>query len=216
LSCLSATLTPETTTIQHDAHLQIGSLLLEGIDQIDMTGPFEVLSRLPNSTYRIYAKTMAPVRNVNGLRLTPDAILADAPLLDVLHVPGGHGQEALMGDAELLGWIRQASSACSIFSVCTSVLTCGAAGLLKGRRAAAHWSVPSFGAIPVNERVVIDGAWIFAAGVTAGIDGALRLGAELCGDDAQTIQLHMAYAPERPFDSGTPEAALATILDEAQ
>jgi cyclohexyl-isocyanide hydratase len=138
--------------IPHDAHLQIGSLLLEGIDQIDMTGPFEGLSRLPNSTYRIYAKTMAPVRHVNGSRLTPDAILADAPPLDVLHVPGGHGQEALMGDAEVLGWIRQASRACSIFSVCTGVLICGAAGLLKGRRATTHWSVPSFGAITVNER----------------------------------------------------------------
>ena len=127
-----------------------------------------------------------------------------------------------MEDAEVLSWVRQqASGACSIFSVCTGALICGAAGLLKGRRATTHWSaihlLPFFGAIPVNERVVIDGAWIFAAGVTAGIDGALRLAAELRGNDvAQTIQLHMAYAPEPPFDSGTPETAPATILDEAQ
>jgi cyclohexyl-isocyanide hydratase len=206
----------------HDTHLHIGSLLFEGLDQIDLTGPFEVLSRIPNATYRIYAKTAAPVRDLKGLRLTPDAILADAPPLDVLHVPGGYGQETLMEDAEVLGWIRQqASGACSIFSVCTGALICGAAGLLKGRRATTHWSaihlLPLFGAIPVNERVVIDGAWVFAAGVTAGIDGALRLAAELCGDDvAQTIQLHMAYAPEPPFDSGTPETAPAAILDEAR
>lgn len=208
--------------IPHDAHLHIGSLVFEGIDQIDLTGPFEVLSRIPNATYRIYGRTAAPVRDLRGLRLTPDAALADAPPLDVLHVPGGAGQEALMEDAEVLGWIRQqASGACSIFSVCTGALICGAAGLLKGRRATTHWSafhlLPFFGAIPVNERVVIDGAWIFAAGVTAGIDGALRLAAELRGDaTAQTIQLHMAYAPEPPFDSGTPETAPAAILDEAR
>ncbi|HET7884873.1 MAG TPA: DJ-1/PfpI family protein [Bradyrhizobium sp.] len=208
--------------IPHDTHLHIGSLVFEGIDQIDLTGPFEVLSRIPNATYRIYGKTAAPVRDLKGLRLTPDATLAEAPPLDVLHVPGGCGQEPLMEDTEVLDWIRQqASSACSIFSVCTGALICGAAGLLKGRRATTHWSafhlLPIFGAIPVNERVIVDGAWVFAAGVTAGIDGALRLAAELRGDAAaQAIQLHMVYAPEPPFDSGTPEAAPAAILDEAR
>lgn len=208
--------------IPHDTHLNIGSLLFEGIDQIDLTGPFEVLSRIPNSTYRIYGKTEASVCDIKGLRLKPDATLADAPPLDVLHVPGGYGQEALMEDPEVLGWIRQqASGACSIFSVCTGALICGAAGLLKGRRATTHWSalhlLPYFGAIPVNERVIIDGAWVFAAGVTAGIDGALRLAAELRGEAvAQVIQLHMAYAPEPPFDSGTPETAPTAILEEAR
>src|SRR6201986_513648 len=208
--------------IPHDTHLHIGSLLFEGIDQIDLTGPFEVLSRIPNSTYRIYGKTADPVRDLKGLRLTPDATLADAPPLDVLHVPGGYGQEESMEDAEVLGWIRQqASGACSIFSVCTGALICGAAGLLKGRRATTHWSalhlLPFFGAIPVDERVVIDGAWLFAAGVTAGIDGALRLAAELRGDEAaQAVQLHMAYAPEPPFDSGTPETAPPEILRQAR
>ena len=206
--------------IPHDTHLRIGSLLFEGIDQIDLTGPFEVLSRIPNATYRIYAKSAAPVRDLNGLWLTPDASLADAPPLDVLHVPGGFGQEALMEDTEVLGWIRQqASGACHIFSVCTGALLCGAAGLLRGRRATTHWAslhlLPFFGAIPVNERVVIDGAWIFAAGVTAGIDGALRLAAELRGDEAaQAIQLKMVYAPEPPFHSGTPETAPPAILQQ--
>jgi cyclohexyl-isocyanide hydratase len=156
------------------------------------------------------------------LRLTPDAALADAPPLDVLHVPGGRGQEALMDDEQVLAWIRQqAAGGCSIFSVCTGALICGAAGLLKGRRATTHWAsfhlLPYFGAIPVNERVVVDGAWVFAAGVTAGIDGALRLAAELRGDEAaQVIQLHMVYAPEPPFDSGTPETAPAAILEQAR
>ncbi len=207
--------------IPNDIHLQIGCLLFEGVDQIDLTGPFEVLSRLPNSTLRIYGKTAEPVRDIRGLRLTPDAALADAPQLDVLHVPGGFGQEALMEDAEVLGWIQRQAAGARLFSVCTGALVCGAAGLLKGRRATTHWAsfhlLPFFGAIPVNERVVVDGNWVFAAGVTAGIDGALRLAAELRGADAaRTIQLHMAYAPEPPFDSGTPETAPAAILEQAR
>ncbi|MGY4567581.1 DJ-1/PfpI family protein [Bradyrhizobium sp. BEA-2-5] len=208
--------------IAHDVHLRIGSLLFEGVDQIDLTGPFEVLSRIPNSTYRIYGKSAEPVRDIKGLRLTPDATLADAPPLDVLHVPGGFGQQALMEDAEVLGWInRQAAGACRIFSVCTGALICGAAGLLKGRRATTHWAsfhlLPLFGATPVNERVVVDGSFVFAAGVTAGIDGALRLAAELRGDDAaRAIQLYMVYAPEPPFDSGTPETAPPEILQQSR
>jgi cyclohexyl-isocyanide hydratase len=208
--------------IPSDRHLQIGSLLFEGLDQIDLTGPFEVLSRIPNSTYRVFAKTADPVRDVRGLRLTPDAALTEAPNLDVVHVPGGFGQEALMDDEEVLSWVkRQAAGAICVFSVCTGALICGAAGLLKGRRATTHWAafhlLPLFGAIPVNERVVVDGDMVFAAGVTAGIDGALRVAANLRGDDvARTIQLYMQYAPEPPFNSGTPETAPAAILESAR
>lgn len=208
--------------IPDDTHLHIGSLLFAGIDQIDLTGPFEVLSRIPNTTYRIYGKSAAPVRDLKGLWLMPDASIAEAPPLDVLHVPGGPGQEALMEDLEVLSWIRQqARGACRIFSVCTGALLCGAAGLLKGRRATTHWAslhlLPYFGASAVNERVVVDGAWVFAAGVTAGIDGALRLAAELRGEEAaQAIQLQMVYAPEPPFRSGTPETAPVAILQRAR
>ncbi len=208
--------------IPPDTHLQIGFLLFEGLDQIDLTGPFEVLSRIPNSTCRLYGKTTATIRDLNGLRLTPDATLADAPPLDVLHVPGGTGQEALMDDGEVLDWIRrQAAGARSVFSVCTGALVCGAAGLLQGRRATTHWAsfhlLEFFGAIPVDERVVVDGNWVFAAGVTAGIDGALRLAAELRGEAvAQAIQLYMAYAPDPPFDSGTPATAPPAILAQAR
>ncbi len=203
-------------------HLQIGSLLFAGLDQMDLTGPFEVLSRIPNATCRIFAKTTEPVRDVRGLRLVPDAPLADAPPLDLLHVPGGLGQEMLMDDEEVLGWIaRQAAGARYILSVCTGALVCGAAGLLKGRRATTHWTafhlLPWFGAIPVSQRVVVDGSVMSTAGVTAGIDGALRVAALLRGDEtAQSIQLSMQYAPEPPFNSGTPETAPAAILERAR
>ncbi len=208
--------------IPHDRHLEIGSLLFEDLDQIDLTGPFEVLSRIPNSTYRICGKTMKGVRDIRGLRLAPDQTIADAPALDVLHIPGGFGQEAMMEDEEVLDWVRrQAAGACCVFSVCTGALICGAAGLLKNKRATTHWAsfhlLPSFGAIPVKERVVVDGNYVFAAGVTAGIDGALQVAAKLRGDDvAKSIQLYMEYAPAPPFDSGTPETAPPAILDAAR
>ncbi len=203
--------------IDPSKHLQIGSLLFEGLDQIDLTGPFEVLSRIPNSTYRIYAKSTAPVKDIVGLQLAANADLASAPKLDVLHVPGGPGQEALMEDEAVLQWVRQqAASALCVFSVCTGALICGAAGLLKGKRATTHWTamhlLHHFGATPVDQRVVEDGDLLCAAGVTAGIDGALRLAARLRGDDvAQGIQLYMAYQPEPPFDAGSPERAPAAV-----
>jgi cyclohexyl-isocyanide hydratase len=203
------------------AHLRIGALLFEGIDQIDLTGPFEVLSRLPDSEYAIYAKTASPVRDINGLTLTPDAALADAPQLDVLHVPGGAGQEALMDDREVLGWLtKQVAGGSRVFSVCTGALLLGATGLLRGRRATTHWAsldlLPYFGATPVDERVVADGTMIFTAGVTAGIDGALRLAAELRGQAAaEGIQLAIAYAPEPPFNSGRPDTAPPAVLETA-
>jgi cyclohexyl-isocyanide hydratase len=208
--------------IPETVHLNIGSLLFEDLDQIDLTGPFEVLSRIPNATHRIYAKSPGPVRDLMGLRITPDARLAEAPQLDILHVPGGPGQQALMEDEEVLDWLRsQAEGAKKVLSVCTGALLCGAAGLIRGKRATTHWAsfhlLPYFGAIPVDERVVVEGKWIFAAGVTAGIDGALRLAADVRGvPAAQRIQLDIAYAPEPPFDSGTPGTAPPEILAAAR
>lgn len=202
--------------------LRIGSLVFDDVDQIDLTGPFEVLSRIPDSTHRIYATKKGPARDVQGLRILPDAMLEEAPQLDVLHVPGGPGQEALMDDASIIGWLsQQAAGARMLFSVCTGALLCGAAGLLVGRRATTHWAalhlLPYFGADVVDERVVLDGAVMSTAGVTAGIDGALRLAAELRGREAaERIQLAIAYAPEPPFDSGSPETAPASVLEAVQ
>lgn len=201
--------------------LEIGSLLFENLDQADLTGPFEVLARIPRARCRVFAKSLVAVRDVRGLRLVPDATLEDAPQLDILHVPGGYGQEALMDDSAMLEWIaRQAAGARYVFSVCTGALICGAAGLLKGKRATTHWAshhlLPLFGAIPDDARVVIDGSLISTAGVTAGIDGALRLAAMVRGDDAaRTIQLYMQYAPEPPFDSGVPDRAPPNVLEAA-
>ena len=138
--------------------------------------------------------------------------------LDILHVPGGPGQEALMEAEETLSLIRrQAANVKYIFSVCTGALILGAAGLLRGKKATTHWAafqlLNHFGAIPIDERVVIDGNLVSAAGVTAGIDGALRLAALLCGDQkAQEIQLDIQHAPEPPFDSGSVETAPAEVL----
>jgi cyclohexyl-isocyanide hydratase len=211
-----------TAQVAPETHLQIGSLIFDRLDQIDLTGPFEVFSRVPNSTYRIYGKSTAPLRDLRGLRMMADAPLDEAPQLDLVHIPGGFGQEALMDDEEILGWIRrQAEGARCVFSVCTGALILGAAGLLQGRRATTHWAsidlLPYFGATAVNERVVTDGNMIFAAGVTSGIDGALRVAADLRGDEvAQGIQLAIAYAPEPPFNSGTPETAPPVVLERAK
>jgi cyclohexyl-isocyanide hydratase len=211
-----------TAQVAPETHLQIGSLIFDRLDQIDLTGPFEVFSRVPNSTYRVYGKSTAPLRDLRGLRMMADASLDEAPQLDLVHIPGGFGQEALMDDEEILGWIRrQAKGARCVFSVCTGALILGAAGLLQGRRATTHWAsidlLPYFGATAVNARVVTDGNMIFAAGVTSGIDGALRVAADLRGDEvAQGIQLAIAYAPEPPFNSGTPETAPPVVLERAK
>ncbi|AUG55648.1 DJ-1/PfpI family protein [Thalassospira marina] len=208
--------------IAPDQPLTIGSLIFDGMDQIDFTGPFEVLSRVPNATFHIGAKTAGPVADTCGLRLLADKTLAEMPMLDILHVPGGPGQEALMDDEEVLGFIRrQAENATCVFSVCTGTLLCGAAGLLVGRRATTHWAaldvLPHFGAITLRDRVVRDGKFLFAGGVTSGIDGALQLVADLRGAAAaMEIQLYMQYQPEPPFDSGTPERAPADILGRAR
>ncbi|MDB6063892.1 MAG: ThiJ/PfpI domain protein [Pedosphaera sp.] len=192
------------------------------MDQADFTGPFEVLSRIPNSTFHILAKTKAPVADARGLILTPNMTLADSPQLDLLVVPGGPGVNELMEDETVLSFIRkQAAGAKFVMSVCTGALVCGAAGLLKGRRATTHWAsfhfLEEFGAIPVNTRVVVEQNLVTTAGVTAGIDGALRMTALLRGDRvAQEIQLYMQYAPEPPFNSGDPRTAPAEVLQESR
>ena len=200
----------------------VGALLFPGLDQIDLTGPFEVLSALPNSTVHIAAKTLDPIKDVHGLTLAADTTFDRMPPLDVLLVPGGPGQQALMEDEETLAFLRRsAATASHVFSVCTGALLCGAAGLLKGKRATTHWAslhlLPYFGAIPVDRRVVVDGNWVFAAGVTSGIDGALHLAAMLRGRAvAEQIQLYMQYHPEPPFDSGTPDRAPPPVLEAAR
>jgi cyclohexyl-isocyanide hydratase len=210
------------TNISHAKNLNIGALIFPRMDQIDFTGPFEVLSRVPDSSFHVIWKDKAPVRDVKGLLLTPEITFSEAPQLDVLVIPGGYGQEELMDDEPVLSFVReQAANAKFIYSVCTGALICGAAGLLRNIHSTTHWAsfhlLPYFGAIPVNSRVVVDGRHVSAAGVTAGIDGALKLASLLCGDlAAQQIQLSLEYAPEPPFESGTPATAPAEVLKAGQ
>jgi cyclohexyl-isocyanide hydratase len=202
--------------------LSVGCLIFEQMDQIDFTGPFEVLSRMPDTTIQIIGNEVAPVRDVQGLRLSPDVSIADAGVFDVLLVPGGHGQQALMHDEEVLELIgRHAQSDKLLFSVCTGALLCGAAGVLVGRQVTTHWStrhlMRCYGAVLVDARVVVDGRLISTAGVTAGLDGALALVSLLRGDAvAQEIQLAIEYAPNPVFHSGTPESAPAEVLESFQ
>jgi cyclohexyl-isocyanide hydratase len=199
-------------------HLTIGCLVFPRQDQIDFTGPFEVLSRIPNSTVHVIAKTKTLIRDVKGLILTPEMAIAEAPSLDLLLVSGGLGQQALMDDQEILSLIRnQADSGRYVFSVCTGALLCGAAGILRGRRATTHWAawdlLHYYGAIPTKSRVVVDGNYISTAGVTAGIDGSLKIASMLRNDEvAQEIQLDIEYAPDPPFHSGTPDTAPPEVL----
>jgi cyclohexyl-isocyanide hydratase len=192
------------------------------MDQIDFTGPFEVLSRTPDTTIQVIAKEVALVRDVQGLRLSPDVSIEDAGLFDVLLVPGGHGQQALMNDEEVFELIRKhVHRKKLLFSVCTGALLCGAAGVLMGKQVTTHWSARHlmryYGADLVDARVVVDGNFISAAGVTAGLDAALVLVSLLRGDAAaEEIQLAIEYAPNPIFDSGTPESAPAQVLESFQ
>jgi cyclohexyl-isocyanide hydratase len=202
--------------------LRIGMLLFPRMTQLDLTGPFEVFSRVPDAEVLLLSKTLEPVEADTGLRLLPYATLRDCPPLDVICVPGGPGVNALMEDEEVLGWLRQrAGQARYVSSVCTGSLVLGAAGLLRGKRATSHWGardlLAAFGAIPTAGRVVRDGNLFTGGGVTAGIDFALTMVAELAGPQAaQAIQLQIEYAPSPPFDAGTPESAPREVVDAAR
>lgn len=201
------------------APITIGAFVFAGQDQIDFTGPFEVLSRIPNSRFVVLGKTLESVRDVKGLLLTPEVTIAEAPDLDILVVPGGLGQQNIMDDAEIISLIRRhATSGRLIFSVCTGALLCGAAGILRGLHATTHWAakelLPFYGAIPTEARVVVDGTYVSAAGVTAGIDGALEIASLLRGPElAKQIQLEIEYAPNPHFHSGTPDLASRSVIE---
>ena len=198
--------------------MRIGLALFPGLCQLDMTGPHEVLVRLPGAQVEVVAKTAAPVTTDRGLTIAPDVALADAPQYDVFVMPGGPGQQELMEDADWLGFLRtQAESARVMMGVCTGSLVMGAAGLLRGYKATTHWSchdlLALLGAEPVDQRVVIDRDRVTAAGVTSGIDGALALAELLFGrGTAERIQLGMEYQPEPPTQAGSPRTAPADLV----
>jgi len=202
--------------------LQIGLLLFPDVTQLDLTGPWEVFARTPGVECHLIWKDLKPVRSDRGLSILPTTTFADCPPLDVICVPGGPGQIALMSDDVTLNFLRQqAEQAKWVTSVCTGSLVLGAAGLLKGYRATSHWSsidqLALLGAEPVSQRVVRDRNRISGAGVTSGIDFALTLVAEIAGDAvAKSVQLQMEYDPEPPFTSGSPHTASPQEVEQAR
>jgi putative intracellular protease/amidase len=194
--------------------MKIAILIFDKLTALDAIGPYEVLSRLPEAELSFVAKEAGPKRTDTGaLAVTADLALSELAEPDILLVPGGEGNRPLLEDDEVLEWVRTADRTSTwTTSVCTGSLVLGAAGVLEGKRATSHWAyreqLREYGAEPVAERVVVDGKIVTAAGVSAGIDMALRLAALVAGEDvARAIQLGIEYDPDPPFDSGSPEKA---------
>jgi cyclohexyl-isocyanide hydratase len=201
--------------------MRIGFLLYDNLTQLDMTGPAQVLSRMPGARVDYLGKTLDPVMSDCRLALVPTLTLAGSGQFDFLCVPGGYGCSAVMNDEAVLAWLRaQAPGLQWLTSVCTGSLILAAAGLLKGRKAACHWAwgqyLPLFGAQWVQERTVFDGNIITAGGVTSGIDFAFRVVEHLHGPDvAATLRLALEYDPE-PHDGGTPASARSEIVSNVR
>ena len=199
--------------------MEIAILLFDRMTTLDAVGPYEVLSRLPGATVKMVAKAAGPQRNDTGsLALVADYALDEVTAPDIVLIPGGPGQTALMDDQAILQWVRQAHQTSKwTTSVCTGSLVLGAAGLLQGLPATTHWlaydALRALGAEPTEQRVVSAGKIITAAGVSAGIDMALTLAARECGDAiAQSIQLGIEYDPQPPFNAGAPSKAPSEIV----
>jgi cyclohexyl-isocyanide hydratase len=208
----------------------IGFVIFPGITQLDFTGPFEVLSRLgtppsistpskfPHSKTHVVAKSMLPVVSDRGLEIMPSCNFDICPPLDLICVPGGFGVVDALADVETVDFVRrQGEQAQYVTSVCMGAFILGAAGLLRGRRAATHWAytdlLPLVGATHERGRIVRDGNIFTSGGVTAGIDFAFRIVAELAGPEvAQAIQLGIEYDPSPPFDAGHPDKASKTAV----
>ena len=195
------------------ASFTIGMLIFPRMTQLDFTGPFEVFARVPGAKVHVLWKRSEPVVSDTGLAILPTTTLDDCPDLDLICVPGGPGQIAVMDDEQILTFVREKGERAQfVTSVCTGSLILGAAGLLKGYQAATHWmsrdQLAHFGATPVARRLVVDRNRITGGGVTAGIDFGLYV-ASLITDEqtARAIQLALEYNPEPPFDSGSPENA---------
>ena len=186
--------------------IHIGIVFFPGMTQLDVTGPFEVLARLPNARVHLLWKRIEPVISDVGLPLMPTTTFSDCPDLDIFCIGGGPGMTSVMDDDEVISFVREKGGAARyVTSVCAGCLILGAAGLLTGYKSACHWlmrdMLASFGAIGVNERVVVDRNRISGGGVTAGIDFGFQLASEVCGEDfAKRLQLMLEYQPEPPFD----------------
>jgi len=205
--------------------LRIAVVLFPRLTALDAIGPYEVLQRLPDTTVTFVGHQRGEVRTENGfLGLTVDETFAELTDPDVIVVPGGIGSRALLTDDTLLDWLRVAHTTSRFTtSVCTGSLLLAAAGLLDGMTATTHWGamkvLGELGAIPTSERVVehLDQRIVTAAGVSSGIDMALRL-SELLTDEvtAKAQQLMVEYDPQPPFDAGSPEKAGPVVMARAR
>jgi putative intracellular protease/amidase len=200
--------------------VEIAIFIFDRLTALDAVGPYEVLSRLPGAEVRFVAEEPGPKRTETGmLSLVADDALADVAEPEILVVPGGFGTRPLIDREPVLDWIRSAHETSTwTTSVCTGSLLLGAAGVLQGLKATTHWleleRLREFGADPTGERVVEQGKVITAAGVSSGIDMALRLASHVAGDDvAQAIQLGIEYDPQPPFDAGSPAKAPKHVVD---
>jgi cyclohexyl-isocyanide hydratase len=197
----------------------IGFVLFPNVTQLDLTGPLQVLHRLPESKVYIVAKTREPVPSDCGLSLVPTTTFADCPALDLICVPGGAGVSGAIADKATVEFVRRQSAAAKyVTSVCTGAFVLGVASQLQGRRATTHWAythlLPLVGARHEKARVVRDGNVLTGGGVTAGIDFALAVAAEVAGPEvAQRIQLSIEYDPHPPFSAGSPDAAPGSVRD---
>lgn len=201
--------------------MQIAIPLFDRFTALDAVGPYEILSRTPGAEVVFVAERTGPVSNDSGsLQLVAHKTLAEVPSPDLVIVPGGPGQSDQMENATLLGWLRTADTATTwTTSVCTGSLLLAATGLLEGRRATSHWlaleALREFGARLTGERVVFDGKYVTAAGVSSGIDMGLALLGRIAGDDtARSVQLLTEYDPQPPYDCGSPEKAPAALVEE--
>ncbi|MFJ9963759.1 DJ-1/PfpI family protein [Streptomyces avermitilis] len=201
--------------------MQIAIVLYDRFTALDAVGPYEILGRLPGAETVFVAERTGPVRADTGaLALTADKTLTEVPSPDLVVVPGGPGQTAQMENGALLDWLRAADATSTwTTSVCTGSLLLAAAGLLKGRRATSHWlaldALGPLGAAPTGERVVFDGKYVTAAGVSSGIDMGLALLGRIAGDEhAQAVQLLTEYDPQPPYDAGSPQKAPAHLVEE--
>lgn len=196
--------------------------LFPRVTQLDFTGPAEVFARLPGARIVLSSTEGGQLEADGGITFANVQRLEEVSECSLLCVPGGYGTTEAMEDQAYLAAVRRlAAHARYVTSVCTGSLLLGAAGLLRGKRAACHWTwldlLSTFGAIPEKRRVVRDGNVITGGGVTAGIDMALTVIAEIAGEDyAQTVQLAIEYAPAPPFDSGTPDRARPEIVAAAR
>ncbi|MGI5242822.1 DJ-1/PfpI family protein [Dactylosporangium sp. CA-139066] len=199
--------------------MQIAMVLYPRMTALDIVGPYEVLSRLPDASAVFTAAVRGPVlADTGALRLVAESDFSEISSPDLVVVPGGPDVAAQVADAPLHEWLRAVDAGATwMTSVCTGSLILAAAGLLRGRPATSHWMVTerlrAYGASPVSERVVVDGRYATAAGVSAGIDLALTLAARIAGPEvAQTIQLAIEYDPRPPFAAGSPATAPPEVV----